>query len=130
MINGDHVECRVGPDLAGAPHQAHRSRHCLRSQGRFAAVAGMNLETPVLQFWDYAAGNVLAVKALPHGSCRCVTYSRNGTLLACSSGSRVLLWNPETFALVATLTGHSQDVTSLAFSAEVVSWSPEARIRQ
>ena len=39
------------------------------------------------------------------------------SLVATGSGPRVLLWNPETFTLLATLTGHSQDVTSVAFSA-------------
>jgi len=82
------------------------------------AVAGLEQEASVLQFWDYAAENLLAAKPSPHGSCNCLAFSRNGTLLASGSGSQVLLWNPETQTLLATLTGHSQPVTSVAFSAD------------
>ena len=87
-------------------------------QGRTIVVGGQNEETPVLQFWDYAAESLLATRSSPHGTCRCVAFSRNGTLLASGSGSRILIWNPETHTLLATLTGHRWDVTSLAFSAE------------
>ncbi len=87
-------------------------------QGRTMAVAGLGLEGSVLQFWDYAGSKLLASKPSLHGPCRCVAYSRDGALVASGSGAKVLLWNAETHELVATLTGHSQQVTSLAFSAE------------
>jgi len=84
------------------------------------AIAGVDQEASVLQFWDYASPRpeLLASKPSPHGPCRCVAFSRNGVLLASGSGSNVLLWNPETHELLATLTGHNWHVTSLAFFAE------------
>ena len=89
-----------------------------RSNGRMLAVAGLDRDGSVLQFWDYAGENLLAAKPSPHGPCNCVAFSRDGTLLASGSGSQVLLWNPETQTQLAALTGHSQAVTSVAFSAD------------
>lgn len=86
--------------------------------GRLLAVAGLDRDTSVLQFWDYAGENLVAAKPTPHGPGNCVAFSRDGTLLAAGSGSRVLLWNPETQSLLATLSGHSQIVNSVAFSAD------------
>ena len=87
-------------------------------QGRTIAVAGVDGTKPQLQFWDYAAGTLLATEPSPHGSCQCVAFSRNGELLVSGSGSQVMLWNPETRKLLATLAGHSHDVTAAAFTAE------------
>ncbi len=86
--------------------------------GRKVVVAGLDQGSSVLQFWDYAAGTLLSTQPSHHGTCHCVAISRDGKLLASGSGSRVLLWNPETQNLVATLAGHSHDVTSVAFCAE------------
>ena len=86
--------------------------------GRKIVVAGLDAEASVVQFWDYAADKLLTTKPSPHGSCNCVAFSRDGLLVVTGSGSRVLLWNAENVTLVATLTGHSQDVTAVAFSAD------------
>ncbi|MCE9532621.1 MAG: protein kinase, partial [Planctomycetes bacterium] len=87
-------------------------------QGRTFAVAGEDQERSSLQFWDYAGERLLDTKVSPHGKCLCVAFSRNGTVLASGSGSKIMLWNPDTHELLATLTGHGYDVTSLAFSAD------------
>ena len=87
-------------------------------QGRVMAVGGMDQENSTLQFWDYAGERLLAVKPSPQGPCSCVAFSRNGHLLASGNGSHIMLWNPETFELLGTLTGHGFQVTSLAFFAD------------
>jgi len=86
-------------------------------QGRTFAVAGQAPEGAVLQFWDYAGERRLATKPSP-GACRCVAFARQGALLASGSGSNLCLWNADTQELLATLRGHGQDITSLAFSSE------------
>ena len=60
----------------------------------------------------------LAAVPCPHCPCLAAAFSRDGALLATTSGPHVLLWNPETRALLATLGGHSLTVTSVAFSAD------------
>ena len=94
--------------------------HALASgpQGRLMAVAGADQNGSVLQFWDYPASQLLASKPSPHGPCRCVAFSSDGSVLASGSGSNVLLWNAETHELLATLPGHGQTVTALAFFAD------------
>ncbi len=57
-------------------------------QGRTLAVAGMDQQAPVLQFWDYAGNQLQASKPSPDGACRCVAFSRHGDLLASSSGPK------------------------------------------
>ena len=87
-------------------------------QGRTLAVAGQDREMSVLQFWDYAGERLLAVKPCPQGACRCIAFARHGDILACGNGTEISLWNPETYELLGTLTGHGYEVTSLAFSNE------------
>lgn len=44
-----------------------------------------------------------------------LTVSPNGAVVAFNVGSRVSMWNPESGQIVATLTGHESDVSSIAF---------------
>jgi len=100
--------------------------------GRMLVVAGSGPDGDVLQFWDYAGEALLATRPVVGGPCHAVAYSRDGGLVAAGGGPRVVLWNPDSFAPVATLTGHSQDVLSTAFAAEggvLVSGSADQTVR-
>jgi WD40 repeat protein len=88
------------------------------STGRLLVVSGMDQQTPVIQFWDYAAERKIASIQSPSGSCNSLAFSRDGNLLASGNGTKVMLWNPETQQIIATLIGHNYDVNSVAFSAE------------
>ncbi len=87
-------------------------------RGGVLAVAGLDQATPALQFWDYAGERMLQAIPSAHGECRALAYSPDGSILACGSGSKILLLNAETYALLGTLTGHGQAVASLAFSGK------------
>lgn len=85
-------------------------------RGGTLAVAGIDDQNaPWLQFWDYVGERSLKKLPLPHGACRCLAYSADASLLACGSGVQIVLWNADTYAPVATLSGHSLSVASIAF---------------
>jgi WD40 repeat protein len=53
-----------------------------------------------------------------HGSSNEVVFSHNGSLLAASDGSRVVLVNPDSGLEIASLKGHTSHITSIAFSPD------------
>jgi WD40 repeat protein len=74
--------------------------------------------------WLFDAANLKAVPRLfetfrARGwSIPCAAYSPDGRLIAGSDGNVIRVWNAQTGELVALLEGHSNAVTSLAFSPD------------
>ena len=68
----------------------------------------------------YAAGNspahIATLSVVDPDNFISVSLSPDGTLLASGSGATVQLWNVATHTNIATLEGHTDDVTSVAFS--------------
>jgi len=85
--------------------------------GRTLAVAGLDQGAAVVQLWDIPGSRLLESMPSPHGACRCVAFSPAGSVLACGSGSNILVLHAESLASLGTLVGHGHEVTSLAFAS-------------
>jgi WD40 repeat protein len=81
-------------------------------------VSGHNPKWKGVQCWDPGRGLHLDGRATEAGPCRCVAFAPGGKLLAFANGPRVVLWRMDLGRGVAELTGHQNDVLSLAFSAD------------
>jgi WD40 repeat protein len=62
--------------------------------------------------------SVIHVPVTTGGTVRTVAFSPDGAVLAVSGTPNVTLWNPNTGALLRTLSGHTSDVRTLAFTPD------------
>jgi WD40 repeat protein len=65
--------------------------------------------------WDVTSRHLLKQFDTP---CSAVAFSRDGTMLACASGTEVRIWNVVTGAETGVLSGHLGPITSLAFDGK------------
>jgi len=72
---------------------------------------------PTVTLWDAAGGNVLRTFELT-GPALCIDFSPNGTLLAMGVGNALQIWDVTSGTMLASLEGHADLITILAFSAD------------
>jgi WD40 repeat protein len=93
-----------GPLVAGA----------LRADGEVAATAATN---GIISLWNARSGS--RIRALPAtAGLTAVALDPAGRLLAAGAGKTVRVYDAQTGALLKVLTGHTDDVTGLAFSPD------------
>jgi WD40 repeat protein len=97
-------------------------------QGRLLASASFSIEhlSPRISFWEVRTGTTVRTIFSPTESIGPIAFSPDGRLLAvgsCESGEfltcggvMIKLWDVATGSEVRTLTGHTEAVTSVAFS--------------
>jgi len=111
------VDGNFGPTL---DHQDFVTSYAMTRDGSMLAsnvsTAGVN-PGPAVTLWDAAGGNVLKTYALTEPAL-CMDFSPNGTLLAMGVGSALQIWDVTSGTLLASLDGHSGQITALAFSAD------------
>lgn len=104
--------------------------------GKFLASGGGNSDGTV-QLWNTKTGeNSLLPSERPWGGVYALAFSPDGTLLASASGNQIDVWDVGFRQHKTTLKGHSQSITSLAFTGDgntlvsgshdqtIVQWKP------
>lgn len=75
-----------------------------------------------VRVWDAATGRLLRRLPVPTGGVRALAWDRDGRRLGAAAGTEILIFDPLAARVLATLRGHTEFVSSLA-------WSPdESRI--
>ncbi|PKN99691.1 MAG: hypothetical protein CVU42_06805 [Chloroflexi bacterium HGW-Chloroflexi-4] len=101
-------------------HQDFVTAYAMTRDGSMLAsnvsTAGVD-PAPAVTLWDAAGGNVLRTFGLTEPAL-CLDFSPNGTLLAMGVGSALQIWDVTSGALLASLDGHSGQITALSFSAD------------
>lgn len=72
---------------------------------------------PLLNIWDAENGKSLQKIRLDE-SCSALQFSPGSAMLAGGSGSRIILWDTQTYQQAAILSGHSDRISALAFSPD------------
>ena len=80
---------------------------------------------------DFDSGVVVAELKLPGNGFQCCCFSPGGKFVAGSAGHTIYIWDITGLdpCLVETLTGHTDDTTSLTFSSSLISSSGDRSIK-
>ena len=81
--------------------------------------------------WDFNSGGVVAEFQLPDGRLRCCCFSPDGKFMAGGIDHTIYIWNITGPApcLVETLTGHTDNISSLVFSSSLISSSKDKSVK-
>ncbi len=105
-------------------HEDFVSAYALSPDGTLlASAAGKTVNgemVPAVILWDTMTGAELRV--LPHPSpVSALAFSPDGKLLAAASGNTIVIWNTSDGSLLASLSGHAEMVTQVAFAPDQTS---------
>ena len=80
---------------------------------------------------NFHSGRVVAEIQLPDSGLWCCCFSPNGKFVAGSIKDTIYIWNTTGLApcLVETLTGHTNDISSLVFSSSIISSSWDGSVK-
>ena len=69
------------------------------------------------QVWDIGTRKLAGTLTGTYGFIAGISYSHSGSLIAAGDGYNVRVWHGDTYKVAMDLKGHTNDVTSVAFSA-------------
>jgi WD40 repeat protein len=117
----DIASQEFGPEMS---HEDFVVDEALTKDGSLVATAAagtINGEfLPVIYLWDAASGELKATLTYPEAF-NAIAFSPDGSLIAASSGSKLIFWNVADGQQIAEIAGGDEDIFDLTFSPDGIS---------